>query len=203
MRKYSRPLAIQWACNTGSVHCRSDATRELRELMVTGVEFHQNVRNVLYCAALRSGNSNDFYFVWDRMLATDDVSLRNLLMAALGCSETPRLLRELLRSTLEATNDYEIEYKPGEAYRVFSSVYQNGLIGLDMTLDFLVIYRHEAFAEFGFTNFENIIIGMSHLVSLSMRDKVNGKLNSVTMRFYKKKFDFSLLICSIPSTRKN
>lgn len=150
----------------GSVHCRSDATRELRELMVTGVEFHQNVRNVLYCAALRSGSSNDFDFVWDRMLSTEDDSMRNLLMSALGCSTAPRLLRQLLRSTLEETNDNDIEYRPGEAYRVFSSVYQNGLIGLEMALDFVVEYRHEAFADFGFTNFENIIIGMRRVVFL-------------------------------------
>lgn len=54
LRKYARPIAIQWACNMGSVFCRSDANRELRTLMVSGGEFHQNVRNVLYCAALRS-----------------------------------------------------------------------------------------------------------------------------------------------------
>lgn len=145
----------------GSVHCRSDATRELRQLMVTGVEFHQNVRNVLYCAALRSGNANDFNFVWNRLLSTNDANVRNSLASALGCSSTPRILRELLRSTLEETNDSGIEYRPGEAYRVFSSVYQNGLIGLETALDFLVEHRHEAFADFGFTSFENIIIGTS------------------------------------------
>lgn len=151
----------------GSVHCRSDATRELRELMVTGVEFHQNVRDVLYCAALRSGSSNDFDYVWDRMLTTEDANMRNLLMSALGCSTNPRLLRGLLRSTLAETNDNDIEYRPGEAYRVFSSVYQNGLIGLEMAIDFVVEYRHEAFADFGFTNFENIIIGMRSVLSFS------------------------------------
>lgn len=129
---------------------------------MSGVEFHQNVRNVLYCAALRSGNLNDFYFVRDRMLSSDNANMRNLLITALGCSESPRILRELLRSTLNATNDDEIEYGPGEAYRIFSSVYQNGLIGLEMALDFLVDYRHEAFADFGFANFEYVIIGTSH-----------------------------------------
>lgn len=180
----------------GSVHCRSDATRELRELMSTGVEFHQNVRNVLYCAALRSGNENDFYFVWDRMLSTDDATGRNLLISALGCSSTTRLLRVLLRSTLETTNDNDIEYRPGEAYRVFSTVYQNGLIGLDLALDFVTDNAQDVFDEFGFTNFENIIIGkwicavsffsilkfpfckhrcagMSQRVTLWMRGKVN------------------------------
>lgn len=146
----------------GSVHCRSDANRELRELMVSGVEFHQNVRNVLYCAALRSGSASDFYFVWDRMLSSDDVSLRNLLISALGCPTIPRLLRELLSSTVATTNNNGIEYRPGEAYRVFSSVYQNGLFGLEMALDFIADYRHEVFADFGFSNFENVIIGNVH-----------------------------------------
>ncbi len=146
----------------GSVHCRSDATRELRELIVTGVEFHQNVRNVLYCAALRSGSQSDFNFVWDRMLSSNVASTRNLLITALGCSTSPRILRELLRSTLEVTNDNEVEYGPGEAYRVFTSVYQNGLIGLDLALDFVAQYTQEAFEEFGFINFENVIIGMCY-----------------------------------------
>lgn len=181
----------------GSVHCRSDATRELRQLMATGVEFHQNVRSVMYCAALRSGSSNDFHFVWDRMLTTNDTTRRNQLISALGCSSTPQLLRELLRSTLSATNDNGIEYGPGDAYRVFNTVYQNGLLGLEMALDFLIANTQDTFDEFGFTNFENIIIGkgrlsmfvetlnlkkkffwrigMSQRVSLAMRERVKFK----------------------------
>lgn len=179
LRKYARPLAIQWACNMGSVHCRSDAARELRELMVTGVEFHQNVRNVLYCASLRSGNANDFHFVWNRMLSADNTADRNLLSSALGCSTSTRLLRELLRSTVGATNDNDIEYRPGEAYRIFTSIYQNGLFGLDMALDFLVENTQEIFDDFGFTNFENVIIGMSQRVSLAMMDKFTDLLDGV------------------------
>lgn len=159
LRKYARTIAIQWACNMGSVHCRSDANRELRTLMVSGGEYHQNVRSVLYCAGLRSGNKNDFNFIWNRMLSSNDGNMRNLLITALGCSTTPRFLREFLRSSLNVTNDNEIEYRPGEAYRVFNAVYQSGLIGLEMALEFIFTYRLEAFASFGFTNFENIIIG--------------------------------------------
>ncbi|KAG4077469.1 hypothetical protein HA402_002896 [Bradysia odoriphaga] len=147
--------------------------------MITGIEFHQNVRSVLYCAALRSGTFIDFYFVWDRMLSTDDASGRDLLSAALGCSTSPRLLSKLLRSTVEATNDNGIEYRPGEAYKVFTSVYQNGLLGLEMALDFLVQNTQDVFDDFGFTDFENVIIGMSHRVSLSMRNKFTNLLDSV------------------------
>lgn len=169
----------------GSVHCLSDANRELRSLIASGGEFHQNVRNVLYCAALRSGSASDFAFVWNRMLSENDGNLRNLLISALGCSTTRRHLVELLRSTLVATNDNEIEYRPGEAYRVFSAVYQSGLIGLEIALDFLADYRQEAFNDFGFTNFENIIIGISQRVSLPLRDKVNKKCFSNPMMISK------------------
>lgn len=141
--------------------------------MISGGEFHQNVRDVLYCAALRSGNSNDFNFVWNRVLTTDNANTRNFLINALGCSTAPRLLREYLRSSLDSTNDNEIGYRAGEQVRVFSAVYQNGLMGLELALDFLFENRQEFFSQFGFANFENVIIGMSQRISLGLRDKVS------------------------------
>lgn len=160
LRKPARQLAVSLACNMGSVHCRSDASRELRQLIASGGEFHQNIRQQMYCAALRSGNSNDFNFVWNRMLASTNNNQRNELSRSLGCSMSRNLIRRLLSSLLPSTNDDDIEYRANEAYQVFRNVYQNGIFGLEQTLDFVIENAIETFETFG-ANGPNFLIDMA------------------------------------------
>lgn len=164
MRKYARTIALNWACNMGSVHCRSDATRELRSLMTNDGDFHQNVRDVLYCASLRSGNQNDFDFVWNRLLNASDAATRNLLLTALGCSTTRQQLNGYIRSSLNSTNDRDIVYLAGEPLRVFNAVYQGGLTGLEIAVQFLQSNAQEAYSTFGSANFGNTLTGLAQRI---------------------------------------
>lgn len=164
MRKYSRTIALNWACNMGSVHCRSDATRELRTLITNGGDFHQNVRDVLYCASLRSGNQNDFDFVWNRLLNSNDAATRNLLLTALGCSTTRQQLVGYIRSSINSTNDRDIVYRAGEPLRVFNAVYQGGLLGLETSIQFLQDNTQEAYSTYGSANFGNTITGLAQRI---------------------------------------
>lgn len=132
----------------GSVHCRSDATRRLRQLITNGREFHQNIRYVLYCAALRSANSNDFHFVWNRLLSSDDPEQRYQLKQIMGCVTSRAFLNQLLRSTLDSTNTDNVVYVGNEQYDVFRSVYENGILGLELTLDFMIENPVEAFQTY-------------------------------------------------------
>lgn len=161
----------------GSVHCQSDANRELRSLMANNSDFHQNVRDVLYCASLRSGNSNDFDFVWNRLLSSEDATTRNLLLSALGCSTTRRLIIGYIRSSLNSTNDREIAYRSGEPLRVFNAVYQSGLSGLEIAIQFLHENTQEAYSTFGAANFGNTLTGMAQRIgNQQLIEQVNEKI---------------------------
>lgn len=164
----------------GSVHCRSDANRELRSLMTNGGDFHQNVRDVLYCASLRSSNRNDFDFVWNRLLNSEDAATRNLLLTALGCSTTRQLLTGYIRSSLNSTNDRDIEYRAGEPLRVFNAVYQSGLLGLEIAVQFLIENSQEAYSAYGSANFGNTLTGMAQRIG-------NGRLIEQVFEERKKK----------------
>lgn len=148
----------------GSVHCRSDATRELRTLIANGGDFHQNVRDVLYCASLRSGSRTDFNFVWNRLLNSDEAATRNLLFTALGCASSSPLLREYIRSSLNSTSDRDIVYRTGEPLRVLNAVYQSSLLGLEITIQFLRDNSQEAYTTYGANNFGNILTGMAQRI---------------------------------------
>lgn len=164
MRKYSRTIAVNWACNMGSEHCRSDAIRELRSIMTNGADFHQNVRDVLYCASLRNGSQVEFDFVWNRLLNSQDAAARNLLLTALGCSTSRQLLTEYIRSSLNSTNDRNIQYGAGEPLRVFNAVYQSGLLGLEIAVQFLFENSQEAYSTYGSSNFGNALTGIAQRI---------------------------------------
>jgi len=147
----------------GSVHCRSDATRQLRQIIETDGEFHQNIRREMYCASLRAANSNDFQFVWNRMLESQNANQRNEISQSLGCLTSRTLINRLLNSLLPSTNEDDIEYQPNEAYRVFRSVYGNTVYGLEITLDFVLENAVETYETFG-ANGPNFLIDLAQSI---------------------------------------
>lgn len=161
--KRARLLALNLACSMGSVHCRSDAVRQLRHLITNGGEFHQNIRRQLYCAALRSANSNDLNFVWNRMLESQNVNQRSELSQALGCLTSRILINRLLRSLLPSTNENNVEYQYNEAYNIFRSIYENSADNLDLALDFVLENAREAFETFSLSG-ANFLINMAQSI---------------------------------------
>lgn len=104
IRKYARTVAINWACRMGSVHCQSDANRQLERLINEGVQFHQNVRDLTYCSAMRgSSRRSDFDFLLNRITSGD--TSRNAIFTALGCTASTRLLSDYIDLTLPVTSE--------------------------------------------------------------------------------------------------
>lgn len=88
----------------GNVHCQSDTNRQLRRLIEDGTEFHQNVRDLTFCGAMRgSSRQIDFDFILNRIVNTADTS-RNALFTALGCTASTRLLSNYIDLTLPTTS---------------------------------------------------------------------------------------------------
>lgn len=164
IRKYVRSIAIQWACKLGVSQCQTDALNELNAVIQTGIDVHQNVRDVLYCAALRNGNDNDFHNVWNYMQSSTVSGTRNILINALGCSFTPTLLSEFLNSSLPSLNSNNVSYTLNERINVFNAVYQGSPIGLELAVQFLFENNFEAFSTYGSDNLQNIYIGLANRI---------------------------------------
>ncbi|KAG4077148.1 hypothetical protein HA402_016135 [Bradysia odoriphaga] len=162
LRKYSRENVVQLACGMGSVHCRSDANRQLRRHIETGIIFHHNIKHTLMCASFRSASRTDFHFMWNRLslLPIDEYGDRADIIDWLGCSTSRQLLNEFIRSSLNSTNENNVEYSEYEQYSVFNSVQHSGIVGLGVALDFLVENAVEAFETFG----SYLVYNLSYIV---------------------------------------
>lgn len=150
----------------GSQLCRRATNAALRSIMASNGEFHQNVRSVIYCASLRNGDRNDYEFVWNRLLTSNDQSYRYMLISALGCTEESFLMEEFLNSSLNSTNTGDFVYRSGEHIRIFNAVYQSGSEGLNMALAFLISNLEEAALTYGQNNIGNVIIGIAERLTL-------------------------------------
>lgn len=152
LRKFARENIVHLACQMGSVHCRSDATRQLRRHLETGEEFHHNIRYTVMCASLRSASRTEFHSMWMQLwsLPLDYFSERSEIIDWLGCSQSRPLLREFVRSSINSTNSNNFEYSYFEQYSVFNGIIRNaGNIGLDVALEFLNENAVEAFQTYG------------------------------------------------------
>lgn len=183
IRKYARPSAIQWACKLGVMECQFDALKELNAVIETGTDFHQNVRDVSYCAALRNGSVDDFNNVWNRMQRSNQSATRSLLINSLGCSSISSALLEFINSSLPSSNNNNVSYTFGERISVFNSVYQGSIVGLELAVTFLMNNNYEAFNTYGADNLQNMYVGMANRIgkeSLIIQVNDNCVLNSPT-----------------------
>lgn len=161
IRKYARTIAIPLACKVGVVSCQYDALREFNATIQSGADFHQNVRDVSYCAALRNGSVDDFHNVWSRMQRSNESATRNLLINSLGCSSIPAALSEFINSSLPSSNNNNVSYTLAERISVFNSVYQGNVVGLEIAVQFLRDNNYEAYTTYGGDNLQNIYVGMA------------------------------------------
>ncbi len=184
LRKYSRENIVQLACEMGSVHCRSDANRQLRRHLETGAEFHQNIRHILMCASFRSASRTEFHLMWNRLvsLPLDEYGDRADIIYWLGCSTSSQLLNEFVRSSLNSTNSNNFEYSEYEQYAVLSSVFRHGgNVGLGVALQFLIENAVEAFETFGVLfvhNLSTIVRRADHIERVSFFYKIEIPLES-------------------------
>ena len=53
-----------------------------------------DVRAGVYCTAIRHGSANDWEFLWKKYLSANVPGEKNVILSALGCSNSTEILRE-------------------------------------------------------------------------------------------------------------
>ena len=91
-----------------------------------------NLKSVVYCTAIRVGGQSEWEFAWQRYLASNVGSEKDLLLAALGCTRETWLLSRYLDWAI--TDNSEIRKQ--DVTRVFGSV-ANNVIGQPIAFNYL------------------------------------------------------------------
>ncbi|XP_063912538.1 aminopeptidase N-like isoform X2 [Zophobas morio] len=139
-----RKTVMKWACRKSDSECAITSHRLFRQWMEHKTIIPPNIRDVVYCTAIRQGNEAEWQFAFNRYLNTTSVTEKNVLLDALGCTTRKWLLSRYLGHLVR--NDSSIRIQ--DASRVFKSVCDNNIANT-MAFDFLRTHWNELLSHYG------------------------------------------------------
>ncbi|XP_011643165.1 putative aminopeptidase-2 [Pogonomyrmex barbatus] len=174
--KLNRELILQWTCKLNQ-----------HEYILKSVELFKawrndsskripiNARPAVYCTALKYGTPEDWEFLWKQYLTTNFATEKKIIIKALGCSTNREVLQRYLKEAIEIQkNPANSKIRRQDVSAVFSSVYSTGSIGVNVTLDFLLINVRHIHSYFdNWDDVASLLVNVaSHVSSEYQRDKV-------------------------------
>ncbi|XP_063990680.1 putative aminopeptidase-2 isoform X2 [Diachasmimorpha longicaudata] len=157
--KLLRRYVVNWACAFDLKECTSNSTKLFANWRANEKELVPvNLRNTIYCTAIKRGTTDDWNFLWDKYKTAPLATEKVLILGALGCSEDKVLLKKLLTAAI--TEDSPIRFQ--DSTSVFSGVYSSGHAGAVLTLDFVRQYYVDMYKYYGsYSPVEAILSGIS------------------------------------------
>ncbi|KAG5305888.1 AMPN Aminopeptidase, partial [Pseudoatta argentina] len=137
MTVFNRINILNWACYLDHEHCVMKAVQYFKYWRNTpnpdiNNPVPPNLKSVVYCTAIRVGGQSEWKFAWQRYLAANVESDKDLLLQALSCTREIWLLSRYL--------DWAVTENSGirkqDATRVFESVASN-VAGRSLTFDYI------------------------------------------------------------------
>ncbi|KAK4880997.1 hypothetical protein RN001_004316 [Aquatica leii] len=133
---YNRMEVLWRACYLGNIDCIKNAVAYFYNWKSapnadTYNPISPNLKNIIYCVAIRAGGQEEWDFAWQRYLASNVGSEKDIIMSALGCSRETWILSRYLYWAVTDGSGIRKQDSP----RVFSSVSSN-IIGQDLVYRF-------------------------------------------------------------------
>ncbi|XP_068081869.1 uncharacterized protein [Anabrus simplex] len=195
-----RSKVLHWACLLGHKKCiKASAATVVRMRSSSTESVDEEVRETMYCAAVRHGGETSWKLMWNVYKNADNVQERQDALRALGCTSNVHLLKRLL--TLSVTEDSGL--KPEDRMNVFSAAC-NGrdLVSCDTTLKFIKAHFHQLGNEFG--EYQTI---SSILVRVASRLKTKEQVDMLRLIINKNKeymaMDEHLLSSALKMAQEN
>ncbi|KAG8230287.1 hypothetical protein J437_LFUL010190 [Ladona fulva] len=134
---YKRVSVLGWACSLGHNDCVQNSIQQFSAWQRSpnpdkNNSISPNLKNVIYCTAIRHGGQEEWDFAWARYLSTNVGTEKDLLLAALGCSRETWILSRYLEWSVTENSGIRKQ----DAARVFAAVSSN-VIGQPLAFNFL------------------------------------------------------------------
>lgn len=137
-----RRTVLSWTLYFGDYGVVLDARASFRSWTGSKIPIKPNIRDDVYCAAIREGEEDDWNFALSEYLKTNIAAEKDTLLKALGCSKKKWILSKYLNMML--TNDSGVRKQDG--VKLFKAVAQNPL-GHQLAFDFLRIRWSDIIAQ--------------------------------------------------------
>ncbi|XP_045535068.1 membrane alanyl aminopeptidase [Papilio machaon] len=96
----NRFYILSFACNIGHEGCLNNAVEKFAALRTNGVSVNPNLRRHVFCEGLRDGGYEDWRFLYQRRLNSNNMGDQVAMLRALGCTTNERAIQEFLQMVL-------------------------------------------------------------------------------------------------------
>lgn len=139
--RFTREMAIKWACKSGNTKCLDDTFAKFILITNHTWSLPKGLEEVVYCSGLSGQGTRDGWIsLWQKMLASNDFKERNVIIGALGCSKDVLLLTDWLHTSIATNSDNN--YITAERLKIFKSVVARS-DGLKAAIEFLENYEQD------------------------------------------------------------
>lgn len=175
-QKQARIWAINWACNMGTEECLTATRNTVAQQNIENI--HPNVRQAILCGALRETTADNFAYIFELLALATDPNERNRYISAMGCTWNRNYLLDYI-FTSSASNEEDPYISQAEKYRVFTSVLDNGQVGLSVAIQFLQVDLATAASAYGRTYINNALTAIaSYILTPEMENEVGTSFNN-------------------------
>ncbi|XP_076764228.1 putative aminopeptidase-2 [Xylocopa sonorina] len=178
-RQLNRNLILTWLCQLDHEDCLLRSVKIFRLWQTTSMNaISPNVRQAIYCTAIRMGNSEHWDFLWQQYLKTNSPTEKKHMINAFGCSRNKTVLTTYIELALD--RNYTSAIRKQDVNAVLASVYNAGEFGVNAMLDFLINDYTKLHDYYG--NWHDVKDLIHKLAArLSTRDQIS-KLNELNVK---------------------
>ncbi|XP_050293862.1 aminopeptidase Ey-like [Anthonomus grandis grandis] len=189
-RVLSRMEIVEYACELGLKECVLQAIQLFQNWRNSANPDKENVinpdlREVVYCTAIRDGGQDEWDFAWNRYLNTNVASDKEILLNALSCSKEIWILSRFLEWSI--TDNSAI--RKHDTARVFASIAENP-VGRDLAYKFLKVNWSRIREYLGSTS-----MFMSSIISYTTNNfNTEEEVNDFKSFFEKRRDEFGIAL---------
>ncbi|XP_061502292.1 aminopeptidase N-like [Anopheles gambiae] len=156
--KYLKQLISTWACRVGYTECLRQTAEALHTAVETNTPVHPDVSYVVYCYGLKGATDDEYRWLFDQMINSNNEAERQLLIDALGCAQDQSQLISLLTVAIGSNSELN-SLLNGERSRIVSSIYSAGRFGVEAMIEALSdpLLAQEFVGRFGQGTLNNVV----------------------------------------------
>ncbi|XP_012524023.2 uncharacterized protein LOC105829586 [Monomorium pharaonis] len=165
--KLNREMILQWACKLNKPDCIERSKNLYATWRKNSIErIPRNARPAVYCTALKQGNTDDWDFLWKQYLKENFATEKKIIITALGCSTNKTVLQDYLRKAIKKYDPANADIRRQDVSAVFTSVYSQSRVGVNVTLDFLMANNDELYNYFGkWSDIADLFVNVASYIS--------------------------------------
>ncbi|XP_045494019.1 aminopeptidase N-like [Colias croceus] len=132
---FHRNIILNLNCRHGNEQCVNRAQELLQEFRNNPNQpLNADIQTVVFCSGLRGGDVDNFNFLWNRYLSSQDSSVQSILLNSLGCTSNETLRNFYMNQVIDTNS----AVREQDRHSILVSIINSSPAGMEAALDFVI-----------------------------------------------------------------